>query len=607
MNKTELKPADFTIFGFTTRPDMLEERLSTRLGIAPKKINFGNAGQFFIYTSYGDVAETEQALALKLGFVRSLTKSPLSAQQLLDQKTITPQTVNNDVIRGNTLTACFSKTSLNFTVYKSLLSLPQLYYTTFDGNFLGADNLKCLVTLLERIELNEEIIPGHFLYNHVPGNQTYFRGVYRLLSGQLLKWTEGRVEITLVQDLRFSESTQSFKQINSQSVNVLYQELKDILGVYIRQIKDSGNGFANLLSGGVDSSVLQLTINECIAPSPAMSFSVAPSQATSLQFEIEYARQASAILKTNHTFIEMTPENYVDFLVKSIELLGQPTYLDAFPGHLAIAESQHVKDLRFFFAGHGADTLLGLDIAKKLKKLELLRQIPGSRWALAGVGSILKPFKHRSQQFLNAAAMLANKPDDFIDLTNKIVHLDVNLVRRFLGDQTLSKALEARRNLETEYLNSKYCPEKVHIINLLTSAYESQVQHGQLFLAYQKEQICPYLDEDIIRMSFVFRPEIRYIQGSRVKPILKEILKQRGLAMIAQKPKGGSAYSPDVFEWMKSGCLRQLIQEIERPGFLSKADLEELLKRSDWWNVHYFLWNLLTFDIFQKKILAGRG
>ena len=132
----------FTIFGFSKEPEnLLKRRLSERLGVVPTTLDFGNAGHFFFYAPYGDVAETEQALALKLGFVRSPAKSPLSAQQLLAQRIVTPQQIDAAAIRGNSLVACFSKTDPRFVAFKSLMSLPQLYYWASDGELIGSDNL----------------------------------------------------------------------------------------------------------------------------------------------------------------------------------------------------------------------------------------------------------------------------------------------------------------------------------------------------------------------------------------------------------------------------------------------------------------------------------
>lgn len=102
---------DFTIFGVSKDPiGFLKHRLPYRLGIVPRTIDFGTAGQLFFYTSYGDVAETEDAIALKLGFVRSLKKNPLSSRELLSQKIVGPGFVESGLIRGNALVVCLSKT-----------------------------------------------------------------------------------------------------------------------------------------------------------------------------------------------------------------------------------------------------------------------------------------------------------------------------------------------------------------------------------------------------------------------------------------------------------------------------------------------------------------
>jgi len=592
----------FTIFGFTQEPEnLLKRRLSERLGIVPRMIDFGNAGHFFFYTSYGDVAETERAIVLKLGFVRSPTKSPLSAQQLLGQKIATPQRIAHDALRGNALIACFDKTEAKFVAFKNLLSLPQLYYWMSGDELIGSDNLRCLVDVLDRVELNEDMIPFHFMFRHVPGTLTYFQNVQRLFPGQLLKWKEGNLDIRCVQDLRFPDSKLEFERGDPHSVAALYQELKDVVGAYISDIEKSGHGLGNMLSGGVDSSILQQIINEQLSSTPARSCSFAPAKTPCFEFEIEYARQASEIFKTEHTFIEFTPEDYPDLVVRAVETLGQPVHTDVEPCKLALAEQ--VDDLRFFFTALAADVLFGLEVAQKIEVLDFFRKVPGSRLALAGAGRLLKPFTGKSQTLLKGAVILShpNDPHLFVAPTNTIsIYSNLDIARRSFGDETIRQVLEYRRNLETQYLNSANYTEKVHVVALLSYFYEIQAQSSQLFLAHNKEQIYPFMDDDIVRISFAFRPEIRYIKGSRTKPLLKDILEQHGLSTIACKPKGGSVFTDDLCAWMRSGPLHEMVRDIDLPGFLSRADFEQLVKEPD-----YFLWSLLTFDIFRKKILGG--
>ena len=87
---------DFTVFGFTCDPGFVKHTLTKRLGIIPKIFEIGSLGQFYFYSSYGDVSETDEVLVLKLGFLRSTTKSPLTSQQLLVQRLVEPQTIRAD-------------------------------------------------------------------------------------------------------------------------------------------------------------------------------------------------------------------------------------------------------------------------------------------------------------------------------------------------------------------------------------------------------------------------------------------------------------------------------------------------------------------------------
>jgi asparagine synthetase B (glutamine-hydrolysing) len=595
----------FTLFGFTQNPQFLAHHVSERLGIVPRTLDFGSAGVFFFYSSYSDIGESEEIIALKLGFIRSPTLTPLSAQQLLAQKIVTEKTIDPSLFRGNGLVASFNKREPGFLVFKTLLSAPQLYYSTLADGILCATGLRFLTSLLDRVEQNEAAIVPQFLFGTVHGSATHFRNVYRLLPGELLQWQAGKLAVNLVQDLRFENDRPLFKRADAHALNYLWERFSSIVGTYLTDMETSGGSFANLLSGGVDSSLVQLTINEQRPGSPRRSFSY-NTLVPSFKREIEYAQQAAAVFKTSHTFIDIPEAEFPNLLIKATGILAQPALTSAEICKVALAEAipKLAGAPQFLFLGQGADALFGLGISQKIKILESLRKIPASGLGLTLAGVLLKPFARQGQTMLNLADILEHwhDPDHFAAPINAEATIaNIELARRCFGYEAIRQALAARRELEAVYLGSQDYLERIHVMDLLTDCYAVEAQASQLFLAYNLEQLYPFLDEDTIRLSFNFRPQARYFGEGRSKYLLKKILEQRVASPITRQPKGGSMFHADLHRSMQSGSLQEMVRDISPLGSMRRADLEALIKAPN-----LSLWHLLAFDVFQKQTFKVR-
>ncbi|GAH17518.1 unnamed protein product, partial [marine sediment metagenome] len=62
--------------------------------------------------------------------------------------------------------------------------------------------------------------------------------------------------------------------------------------------------------------------------------------------------------------------------------------------------------------------------------------------------------------------------------------------------------------------------------------------------------------------------------------------------------KLGTVFTEDLYVWMKEGVLKDMVRAIERPGFISKKKFADLIDKP-----RPFLWDLLTYDIFQNYVL----
>ncbi len=414
--KSSSKFGDFTVFGFTYNPSVVLQRLSSMLGIAPLTFEIGSLGKIFFYTSYGDVAESDEAIVLKLGFLRSTTKSILTAQQLLEQKLVEPKSIDTDAFSGNGLVVSLSKNEPILSAFQTLIAVPQLYYSNSLDGIVCSDDLRCLVSIIPNCELDETILPQHFLFRSVYGSSTYFRGVKRLIPGNYLKWEENKFEIKLCRNLDAITEEGKYIRDNTHALSQVSDVLDSVVGDYTTQVENAGQGLANLLSGGVDSTLIQYYINSKSSHQPRRSISFA-IKIPNFEFEERYARMASELMHTEHTFVNYTPKDYPCLLTRAVEILAQPPNLETEPSFLAIAEfiqGAHWPE-RYYFTGQAGDTLFGDKSARKLKALQLLSKIPLAVPILRGMGSILEPISARSHMMIRGAEILAsnNNPDSY--------------------------------------------------------------------------------------------------------------------------------------------------------------------------------------------------
>ena len=594
---------DFSVFGYTRNFDeSLKSRFTEKLGILPQKICIGNAGDLFYYTSYGDVAETNEAAVIKLGFLRSLERSPLTSKSILEKHLIGPGFIQSNEMRGNGLIFCLGKTSPKFVAYKSILGVPQLYYYELDGEIICSDRLSCLVKLLDRVELNEDVVPMHFLFRSIPGGLTYYRHINRMLPGQFIRWVDGHIRERSIKSISEIDTSVIKNGNDAASTKIISSALNGVVGDSFIQANASGKSLATLLSGGVDSTLIQYFVNLHDSNNEPHSFSYAVNS-EDFQREIQYALKASKLLHTNHTFVPITPGDFPGLLTRTVDILAQPPILETEPCMLSIAEFAAREQIpyRYFFSGQGADTLFGLTYSVKLKGIQTLRNIPGSVSLLKGLGKLFSPFARFSNMLNKGSQILLveGESDSFISPANSIaVYGDIEILRNCFGDELLKKALKYRRDFAAEYLDTNHYLEKVHLIDLFTDTYELGVQRQQIFLANEKEQLHPFFDDDLLSAAFAFSPGVRYIKGFRPKYLLKDVLSQETHSTISKGPKGFSIFENDLNSWMKSGPLRELIESIEIPAFLSKAEFDRQLKRPD-----YFLWILLNYDIFFKQCI----
>ena len=577
--------------------------LAGRSPAAQRCVDFGPRGHLILRCGDHDVAEDAEQIVILAGVAWGPGGSSLSAAELCGGRRVTPQACDLPAIRGNALVLCFSKREPRVLAGATLLAAPALYYRAEpEGILTGAESLRMVVDGIARPEVNPQAVPIYFLYRAVAGADTLVRGVSRLEPGAVLTWAEGRVSIRRERDLRSLLPAAPRRDL-AECAGLVSEAGRRAASACLAEAGRRGRPWATLLSGGVDSTLMQMWVAAHSAPAGghrSVSYAVA---APEFDFEVEYAREASALFGTRHTMVPVTAEAFSDLLVRCVDVLGQPPFDETLPCHLAIAA--HAGDqgaAGYFGGGLGADTLFGMSGTRALARAERLGRIPLAGPLLGaaarGFAPIAAGAAHLAAEVRDVMAGLAD-PEGFAHPVNASdLKTDLALMQRGFPAAALAGAAAARRALETSYLGSPHLVERVHALDLLCGVMDTAAQLAQVYAAHASQIRFPYLDEAVIETAFTCDRRIRYFRRRRTKPILRHALAAGSASQAGSRRKGFSGFRPALMAWMRSGPLRPLVREIRRPGFVDRADFERKLADPDW-----FTWNLLGFHLFETRVL----
>ena len=605
----------FSVFGITRRNrDWLTCLFSDRLGITPTVISYPNNESCFYYTNHGEIQETDESIYLKVGFLRSSDGTSLIIDKNNEQK-LNPHDLENGAISGNGYLIRLHRHEPHLTIFMTFMATSQVYHMLWEGGILCTTDLRVLLKITDEIRINEKAIPLHLVYRVVPGPMTHFRDVFRMFPGEIITWHNCALEIRHLRDMYSTTEKPEYDHLDNAVYEEYFQKLSGIMNTYVREIRRSNGGIANQLSGGVDSAVIQLLIEQQTSKSGAPpTFSYA-WEADSFKFEVGYAKLASELLGTSHTFLDIQNKNYADLLVRTVETLGQPNvHAEHSPGQLALAEyvAAEYPELHCVFGGVGSDVLHGIgranpvDVSDKhmnspghyaLREFYKLVGVPIRMEGLRGLPHVLRFF------FIPGTYGCPRTPAKLLDAVNgvDIPYTSLETLRHFMGDQVLLDSLEYAQRLTEDTLTSHTPVERVHDTAMIIDAYDAAVASQILFSASKKVLIPFYFDQEVIRLAKSVSPEVRYLHNNEIKPILKSILRQKSLDKIVHKKKGASGFHRDLQSWMRSGPLREMVHSIERPGFINQKDFRRLIENRYPFG-YDLVWPLLTYDIFRKHI-----
>lgn len=221
---------------------------------------------------------------------------------------------------------------------------PFYYYETQDGELLyGTTIQKIMQQTGFQKELNEEMLQLYLSLTYVAGENTFFRGVKKLLPGRYLLWQNGRIEI-------HRYWTPTFHPDETKSIESYAEEIHSTLQNIMKEVKTDDEIAESFLSGGVDSSYV-------LAMSDAQMSNSCGYEEERFD-ESKLAKKTADLLGVGHSTCCISPEEYfaeVPYVMKHMEQpLGDASAIVFSLGCKATA-----KHTKLCYSGEGADEFFG--------------------------------------------------------------------------------------------------------------------------------------------------------------------------------------------------------------------------------------------------------
>ena len=221
---------------------------------------------------------------------------------------------------------------------------PFYYYVTKDGQLLYGTMIRDIINQpgFEK-ELNEEMLQIYLTLTYGGGEETFFKGLKKLMPGRYLVWKNGELQITRYWTPQFHpDETKTLDDWADEIHETVQEIMPEVLAT-----EECADAF---LSGGVDSSYV-------VAVSDVKMTDSCGYEEERFD-ESGLAKQTADLLHRENRRCLITPEMYFDIVPYVMYEMEQPL-ADASAIAFAIACRETAKHTKICYSGEGSDEFFG--------------------------------------------------------------------------------------------------------------------------------------------------------------------------------------------------------------------------------------------------------
>ena len=466
---------------------------------------------------------------------------------------------------------------------------PLYYYRSEAGELLFGSEIKSFLDHPGfRKELNEDQLSLYLSYQYSPGEDTFFRGVKKLLPAHWMEWKGGRLTVQ-----RYWKP--AFTPDEGPSLADWERAISDAMKESVAAHKIADVEVGSFLSSGVDSSYM--------AALAGVDKTFTVGFANKQYDETDYAREFSAHIGVKNHAYRITPEEYWANLGRIQYHMDEPL-ADAASVALYFVNREAARQVKVCLSGEGADEFFGgYNIYKEPFTVSWYDRLP--LWLRRGVGAL--------------AALLPPVPG-----VNFLVRRGRPLEERYIGNTNLMGERQKRRllknytgrilptDLSRPYFEDTRGQDPVTRMETcdlnLWMVGDILLKADKMSMANSLELRVPFLDRKVFELACRIPTRCK-VNASQTKIAMRGAALRSIPQKTADKKKLG--FPVPVRAWLReekyAAVLRQAFHTPAAERFFHTRELDKMLdqhlqgKRDNWrqlWCVFIFL---VWYDEFFTK------
>ena len=502
-----------------------------------------------------------------------------------------------DKLRGMFGFAVWNEKEQTLMLARDFFGIKPVYYAEIDGHFVFASEIKSILAFpgYER-KVNQKALEQYLSFQYSPLEETFFKGIYKLMPGHMLLYKNGSYEIKTYFKPKLTPGQWNHKTNMAQLRSQLSEILKDSVKHHMLSDVEVGA----FLSGGVDSGYL------ASSSGADQAFTVGFDEGDRYS-EVNKAAKVAEKAGLKHHVKIISKQEFWDALPDVMYHMDEPLG-DASAVALYFLSKEAAGHVKVVLSGEGADELFGgYNIYREPEALKKVAWIPFVlRRAVKKLAAKLPDVKGRD--FLIRAGMKVE--ERFIG--NAYIYCEKEkaqiLKNKVTGPSTQEYLRPFYEELEAENRGSLQDMEKMQSVDLNYWLPGDILQKAdKMSMAHSLEVRVPFLDKEVFDFAAKLPKETKIAAGTTKYIFRKAVSKFLPQETDERKKLG---FPIPIRVWLRQNDWYQMVTDLftskEAEEFFHTEKLLQLLndhkdKKAD--NSRK-IWTVLTFLIWYDRFFT---